>query len=80
MNSQLKELMLKNGLHKYITEDCEHRMEMLYNLMVLECIKILVDHTPVIDENDSVEDWDRGYIRGFIDSVSTLEQHFNLDQ
>lgn len=30
--------MLAHGLHKYITEDCQHRMEMLAKLIVQECI------------------------------------------
>jgi hypothetical protein len=38
MNERLKQIMLAHGLHKYITEDCQHRMEMLAKLIVQECI------------------------------------------
>ena len=37
--------------------------EKFAELIVRECIQTLKDHTPVVDEYDSVEDWDRGYIR-----------------
>ena len=37
MNERLKELMLKSGTHKYISEECQHRIEMLFELVVQEC-------------------------------------------
>jgi len=37
VNEQLKTLMIKHGLHKHITEDCQNRMEMLAELIVSEC-------------------------------------------
>ena len=40
MNQRLKQLMLDHGLHKYITEDCQHRMEMLAELVAEECAQI----------------------------------------
>ena len=36
MNEQVKQLMIKHGLHKYITEDCQNRMEMLAELLEKE--------------------------------------------
>jgi|688.fasta_scaffold00188_129 hypothetical protein len=38
MNEQIKALMIKHGLHQYISEDCQHRMEMLAELLIQECI------------------------------------------
>ena len=40
MNEQVAELMRRHGLHKNITEDCQHRMEMLAELIVRECADI----------------------------------------
>ncbi len=37
MNERIAELMRSKGLHKHITEDCQHRMEMLAELIVREC-------------------------------------------
>ena len=37
MNERLKQIMLEHGLHKHISEDCQHRMEMLYELIIKEC-------------------------------------------
>lgn len=44
MNQQLKDIMLAHGLHKHISEDCEHRMEMLYDLVVRECAYTVQDY------------------------------------
>lgn len=48
MNNHLKQMMLDHGLHKHISEDCQHRMEMLYNLIIEECIEVIhkQDHFP----------------------------------
>lgn len=43
MNKRLKQIMLEHGLHKHISEDCQHRMEMLYELVVRECCDIFVE-------------------------------------
>ena len=40
MNERLKQIMLDHGLHKYITEDCQHRMEKLAELVAEECAQI----------------------------------------
>jgi len=41
MNERLKELMISKGLHKYISEDCQSRMEMLAELVINECITVI---------------------------------------
>jgi hypothetical protein len=38
MNERIAELMRSKGLHKNISEDCQHRMEMLAELIVQECM------------------------------------------
>lgn len=40
MNERLKKIMLDHGLQKHISEDCQHRMEMLYELVVRECAEL----------------------------------------
>ena len=41
MNPKIKELMISRGLHKYISEDCQHRMEMLAEMIIQECIQVV---------------------------------------
>jgi hypothetical protein len=43
MNERIAGLMRSKGLHKYITEDCQHRMEMLAELIVEECAYAIQD-------------------------------------
>lgn len=45
MNEQVKSLMIKHGLHKYISEDCQSRMTLLADLIVLECVNAVMDGT-----------------------------------
>ncbi len=40
MNERLKQIMFEHGLHKYITEECQHRMEKLAELVAEECAQI----------------------------------------
>jgi hypothetical protein len=37
MKQVLKQIMLEHGLHKNISEDCQHRVEMMSELIVREC-------------------------------------------
>ena len=41
MNQRLKEIMLAHGLHKNISKDCQHRMEMLAELLIQESIDVV---------------------------------------
>ena len=40
MNERVKQIMLEHGLHKHISEDCQHRMEMLAELIIRECMQV----------------------------------------
>ncbi len=53
MNQRLKEIMLAHGLHKNISEDCQHRMEMLAELIVRECADI-ADRAEPYKANDNI--------------------------
>ncbi len=46
MNERIADLMRSKGLHKHISEDCQHRMEMLAELIVRECAKIAANPAP----------------------------------
>jgi hypothetical protein len=64
----VKDIMIKHGLHKYITEDCQDRMEMLAELIVAECLEI------VEDEDDGSQDtlavrW----------AMHRIKKHFGVD-
>ena len=86
MNERIKELF-----HESI-EDCDGTMkdrvyslkqseiEKFAELIVRECIQTLRDNTPVVDEHDSVEDWDRGYIRGIVDCEHHIKEHFGVEE
>ncbi len=79
MNERLKEIMLQHGLHKYISGDCQHRMEFLYNTIIKECVQVLSDNTPVLDHEESIEDWDKGYIRAMVDCEHHIKEHFGVE-
>lgn len=40
MNDKLKKLMEESGTHKYISEDCQNRIEFVVALVVEECAQI----------------------------------------
>ena len=48
-------------------------------LIVQECVQALRDRTPVPDDTEPVEEYDRGYIRAFTDCQYTIEEHFGLE-
>ena len=54
MNEQVKQLMIAHGLHKYITEDCQHRMEMLADIIIKECIR-LCDQVDLAGADDCID-------------------------
>lgn len=55
-------------------------MDKFAELIVRECVQTLRDNTPVIDEYDSVEDWDRGYIRAMVDCEHHIQEHFGVKE
>ncbi len=48
-------------------------------LIVRECVQTLRDNTPVLDENESVEDWNRGYVRAMLDCEHYIQEHFGVE-
>jgi hypothetical protein len=43
MNKRIAELIRSKGLHKHISEDCQHRMEMLAELVINECAQACIN-------------------------------------
>ena len=78
MNERLKEIMLQHGLHKHISEDCQSRMEMLYNVIVKECIDI-------VKPTEHHEVWAEDYVGGLeglelLDNrVAKLKEYFGVE-
>ena len=48
-------------------------------LVVKECAQTLIDNTPVLDEYESQEDWDRGYGRAMRDCIHHIKEHFGVE-
>ena len=40
MNPRVAEIMRSHGLHKYISEDCQNRIEIVAELIIKECADI----------------------------------------
>lgn len=40
MNQRLKKLMQESGTHKYISEECQNRIEFVVKLVVEECAQL----------------------------------------
>ena len=62
MNEQVKQLIITHGLHKYVSEDCQHRMEMLADIIVKECIRLC----------DQVD------LAGADDCIDNIKEHFGV--
>ena len=45
MNERIKEIMLAHGLHKYISDDCQNRIDQLSLLIIKECAKVAREYT-----------------------------------
>ncbi len=74
MNERLKEIMLERGLHKHISEDCQHRMEMLAELIVRECMNICKKHP----SRDLDNLWTADAVAP--DLVHQFEEHFGVEE
>ena len=82
MNERIKELAeqcyttYRNG-HGGYTEQFDE--EKFAELIVRECAQTLIDNTPVLDEYESQEDWDRGYGRAMRDCIHHIKEHFGVE-
>jgi len=71
MNNRLAEIMRNHGLHKHISLDCQNRMEMLAELIVRECCRLIKEN-----EHNLVP----GYMQRMTADaeVCMLEKHFDI--
>ena len=53
--------------------------EKLAELIVQECVQALRDRTPVPDDTEQLEDYDKGYIRAYTDCQYVIEEHFGIE-
>ena len=73
MKQVLKQIMLEHGLHKNISEDCQHRVEMMSELIVRECAKVCND----LD----IDDWgDKSFDDGTYYCSRAIKQHFGVEE
>lgn len=77
MNERLKQLMIEHGLHKHISEDCQSRMEFLYELIVKECYQHCKDQ---LMDKKLAEHEGLDYNDGVMDCAIGLLQHFGVDK
>ena len=78
MNERIKELMIEHNIHVDF-KDSEYVFEKFAELIVRECVQTLQDNTPVLDENESLEDWNKGYIRAMLDCEHHIQEHFGVE-
>ena len=73
MNERIAELMRSKGLHKNISEDCQHRMEMLAELIVRECAQACMN------EGASYEEKAAGAYQSNL-YVTAIKKHFGVEE
>ena len=88
MNERIKELAIKCATQMawdipkppseftFSPEDIEKFAE----LIILECVQTLRDNTPIHDENESLEDWNKGYVRAMLDCEHHIQEHFGVER
>ena len=53
-------------------------LEKFAELLVKECIQTLHNHTPVLDDTVTPEDYNKGYVRAVADCQWYIEEHFGV--
>jgi len=70
--------MLSKGLHKYISGDCQRRMEVLADLIINECVeqgKLIQSQTIV----NGSEDYVAGREMGIEVFMNQIKRHFGVE-
>lgn len=55
-------------------------VEKFAELIVQTCVQVVKDNTPFPDEDVSIEDWDKGYIRAMSDCVYYIKEYFEVEE
>jgi hypothetical protein len=80
MNERIRELAEQAGFNPYNYQGSNLSLfEKFAELIVRECVQTLQDNTPVLDENESLEDWNKGYIRAMLDCEHHIQEHFGVE-
>lgn len=80
MNELIKELIKRAGTDcsgKWMSSD---HVSKFAELIIDECVKVINDNTPIPDEDITIEDWDKGYIRAMSDCVHHIQEHFGVEE
>ena len=85
MNERIRELADKVWAEEYWNNPNTDKLlpaqlNKFAELIVGECVQTLRDNTPVLDENESLEDWNKGYIRAMADCEHHIQEHFGVEE
>jgi hypothetical protein len=56
MNERLKQIMIESGTHKYISAECQHRIEIVAELIVRECMEWCDAHATINGTAQQIRD------------------------
>ena len=73
MNKRISEIMRNHGLHKNISEDCQHRIEMLAELIITEASRVAREYT--LKTSGVSENYD-----GTVFVEKAIKQHFGVKE
>ncbi len=85
VNKRIEELAEQAGYKPLPGFDFANSLEETYlkkfaELIVRECVQTLRDNTPVLEEDVTPEDWDKGYIRAMVDCEHHIREHFGVER
>ena len=83
MNERIKDLALDAIVENVASEAwvfTDAELEKFAELIVQECVQTLRDNTPMLDKNESLEDWNKGYIRAMVDCEHHIQEHFGVKE
>jgi hypothetical protein len=72
MNQRISEIMRNHGLQKNISEDCQHRIEMIAELIITEAAKVAREYT--LKKSGVSENYD-----GTVYIQEAIKQHFGVE-
>ena len=72
MNQRIAEIMRNHGLQKNISEDCQHRIEMIAELIITEAAKVAREYT--LKKSGVSENYD-----GTVYIQEAIKQHFGVE-
>lgn len=89
MNEPIKELAEKAGINFGCSATCSATldgndiarfvttsdMEKFAKLIIRECIDQIINQ----DDEESMDDWDRGYVTGLRSAVAVISEHFGVE-